>query len=37
LFRQRQNHQLVNDYLLYDTRGTEIVKWLTISGGMTSG
>ena len=27
------NHQLVNDYLLYDTPDREIVKWLTILGG----
>ena len=31
--RQRPNHQLVNDYLLYDTPDREIVKWLTILGG----
>src|SRR4051794_40063234 len=29
LLRQRHNHQLVNDYLMYDTHAGEIVKRLT--------
>src|SRR3954469_13411770 len=31
------NHQQVNDYLLYDTRTGAIVKWLTIREGRTVG
>jgi DNA-binding MarR family transcriptional regulator len=31
--RHGRNRQQVNDYLLYDTPDSEIVKWLTIEGG----